>query len=49
MPFLLGIYGIDHAEEAVKVLQETSAAGIVLLRRNIESAAQVRELVGDLE
>lgn len=49
MPFLLGIYGIDQTEEAVKVIQETSAAGIVLLRRNIESAAQVRELVGDLE
>jgi beta-N-acetylhexosaminidase len=48
-PFLLGIYGIEPTEETVRLLRESGAAGIYLLRRNIETAEQVRTLIASLE
>lgn len=48
-PFLAGIYGIEVTEEMVRVLRDSNAAGICLLRRNIESTEQVRSLVANLE
>ncbi len=48
-PFLFGIYGIDVSDETVRLLRETGAAGIYLMRRNIETTEQVRALVEGLE
>lgn len=48
-PFLTGIYGIEVTEEMVRLLRDSNAAGIYLLRRNIESTEQVRALVANLE
>jgi beta-N-acetylhexosaminidase len=48
-PFLFGVYGIEPTEEMVRVLRDSGAAGIFLLRRNIETTEQVRMLVEALE
>lgn len=48
-PFLFGLYGIEPMEESVRILRESSAAGIYLLRRNIETSDQVRALVDELQ
>lgn len=48
-PFLIGVYGIEVTEEMVRVLRDSNAAGVYLLRRNIESTEQVRTLISNLE
>lgn len=48
-PFLIGVYGLDVTEEAVRILRDTQAAGIYLQRRNIDSPEQVRTLLSNLE
>jgi len=48
-PLLLGILGIDVSAGMVRLLRETEAAGICLLRRNIDTPGQVRDLIDGLE
>ena len=48
-PFLIGVYGIEVSEEMLRVLRESNAAGLYLLRRNVESTEQVRALISTLE
>lgn len=48
-PFLLGIYGIEPMQDCVRLLHETGAAGVYLLRRNVETPDQVRSLVEELQ
>ena len=48
-PFLIGVYGIEVTEDMLRMLRESNAAGIYLLRRNIESTEQVRAFVSRLE
>lgn len=48
-PLLLGIYGIEVTDEMVRLFKETGAVGVCLQRRNIETLAQVRALVDELE
>ncbi len=48
-PFMLGVYGIEPTEEMIRLLRDSQAAGICLLRRNIETTEQVRALVDALE
>jgi len=49
LPFLFGFYGIEPIPETVRLLRETGACGVLLLRRNIETAEQVRALIESLE
>ena len=46
---MFGIYGIEPTVESVRILKETGACGIVLQRRNIESAEQVKNLIAGLQ
>ncbi|HBT62301.1 MAG TPA: beta-N-acetylhexosaminidase [Elusimicrobia bacterium] len=46
--FMLGIYGRRPTRESVSLLRETNASGVLLLARNIESPAQVRDLTRGL-
>jgi hypothetical protein len=48
-PLLVGIYGIAVTPGMVRLVLDTRAAGICLLRRNIDSPPQVSELVARLE
>jgi beta-N-acetylhexosaminidase len=47
-PFLFGIYGKKATRDTVSLLKETGACGVLLLARNIETAAQTRALTEDL-
>ena len=47
-PFLFGFYGKRASRATVKLLKDTGAAGVLLLARNIETAAQTRALTEEL-
>lgn len=47
-PFLFGIYGTKATRDTVSLLKDTGACGVLLLGRNIETAAQTRALTEDL-
>lgn len=49
LPFMFGVYGIEPMPETIKLLKESGACGVLLLRRNIETGEQVRSLVRALE
>ncbi|MDE1975845.1 MAG: beta-N-acetylhexosaminidase [Elusimicrobia bacterium] len=49
LPLILGVYGRKADRPMLAHLRKTKPAGILLLSRNIESAAQVRALVEDLQ
>lgn len=48
-PLMIGLEGPRADRKAVRLLQETGAASVLLLARNIESPAQVRRLTAELE
>ncbi|MFA6317061.1 MAG: beta-N-acetylhexosaminidase [Elusimicrobiota bacterium] len=46
--FMMGVYGTKVNRETVTLLRETGAASVLLLARNIESAAQTRAYTAEL-
>lgn len=48
-PFMFGIYGTTATRETVSLLKDTGAASVLLLARNIESPAQTRRLIRELQ
>lgn len=49
LPFLFGLYGIEPLPDTIRLLRDSGACGVLLLRRNIESGEQVRALMRSLE
>ena len=46
--FLFGVYGKRPTRETAALLRDTGAAGVLLLSRNIETAAQTRDFTEEL-
>lgn len=47
-PFLLGIEDVKASRKTVRLLEETGAAGVLLLARNLRSPRQTRKLIREL-
>src|SRR3989344_7932004 len=47
--FMFGVYGLKPSRRTVSLFKSTGATGVLLLARNIETPAQTKAYVGELE